>query len=384
MSRIEQKSWAAGATGPGAAGAPRAVRLVDIGRVPYLDAMATFHAVAHAMDAATPDTIVLSVPDRPFVSVGFHQEVEKEVDLDYCRAHGIPIVRREVGGGAVYLDDGQLFWHTVFHRSRAPMMIDEVYRLFLAGPVAAYRAMGIEAVHRPVNDIQVGGRKIGGTGAADIGESVLVAGSLIFDFNYELMARVLRVPSEKFRDKVYQTLREYLTTIRRELGERAPTWEEGKRLLAEHFAAALGARIEPGSLTARERAEVEAVRARLASDEWTFQKGGLVRRGVKIAEGVRVVEGAHKAPGGLIRATAAIEGDRLIDVGLSGDFFFYPSNELPGLERALAGAPLEAAALSARVERFYRDHGIQAPGVAPRDFAAAVLAAAGIAAEQAS
>jgi len=83
------------------------VRLLDLGAVPYLESQTIYHAVAHAMDEGDPDTISLMTPDRPYVCIGFHQEMDKEIDLDYCRAQAIPVLRREVGGGAVYLDGGQ-------------------------------------------------------------------------------------------------------------------------------------------------------------------------------------------------------------------------------------------------------------------------------------
>jgi lipoate-protein ligase A len=349
--------------------------VVDLGTVPALRSQAVFHGVARAMDRDTPDTLLLVSPATPYVCVGFHQEVDKEVDVEFCRRRGIPVVRREVGGGAVYLDGGQLFWHVVVHRSRAPALVEDVYRRFLAGPVAAYRAMGIPARHRPVNDIQVEGRKIGGTGAASIGEATVVVGSLIFDFDYELMARVLRVPSEKYRDKVYQGLNAYLTTIRRELGERAPSREEGRRLLIEGFASTLGAQVEFGSLSEREEQAVAEAEARLGSEAWTFQGGGLPRRGVKIAEGVRVAEAAHKAPGGLIRVTLRLRDDAVDDLTLSGDFFFHPPGRLRDLEAALRGAPLDGEALAGRVRGFFARHGVQAPGVGPEDLARAILRA---------
>lgn len=66
--------------------------------------------------------------------VGYHQEVEKEIDTAYCQAHSIPILRREVGGGAVYLDSGQLFFQCVFHRERAPRRVEDIYQLFLQVP----------------------------------------------------------------------------------------------------------------------------------------------------------------------------------------------------------------------------------------------------------
>lgn len=354
----------------------RRVRILDLGDVPWITSQAVFHGVAAAMDVDTPDTIILVSPTTPYVCVGFHQEAEKEVDLDYCKAQGIPVVRREVGGGAVYLDNGQIFWHCVFHQSRVPAVIEEVYRLFLAGPAAAHQAMGIPAYHRPVNDLQVAGKKIGGTGAAHIGEAMVVVGSLIMDFNYELMARVLKVPSEKFRDKVYHSLQEYLTTIRRELGDRAPSRTAAAAVLVREFMTALGGQAEHGALTDRERAAVAEAADRLQSPEWTFRKGGLPKVGVKIAEGVQVLETAQKLPGGLVRSTARVRDGRIEDITISGDFYFYPAGALGDLEASLAGLPWDEAAVADRVQSFYRAHAVQAPGLAAADLARALVAPA--------
>ncbi len=352
------------------------LRVVDAGTVPWLDSQVIYHAVASAMTAATDDTLTLMNPATPYVCVGYHQEVDKEVDVAYCQEYGLPITRRQVGGGAVYLDQDQLFWHIIVHRSRAPYRIEDVYARYLAGPIQALRAMGIPAEHRPVNDIQVAGRKIGGTGAATIGEAIVVVGSLIFDFNYELMARVLKVPSEKFRDKVYQTLREYLTTIHRELGPNAPTWEQGKQLLVTNCAAALGEDFYLGELTAREQAEVQRLRQVFAEPEWVFQSGGMRGKGVKIQEGMYIREAAYKAPGGLVRATIRVREPFLDDLTLSGDFFIYPQDSLPRLEAAMVGSPLQQAELEQRAVSFWHAHHIQAPGLAPEDVAHVILQAA--------
>jgi len=70
------------------------IRLLDLGYVAPLHSQAVYHAVGHALDAAAPDTIILVSSDRPYVCVGYHQALEKEVDLDYCRDHGLPVYRR--------------------------------------------------------------------------------------------------------------------------------------------------------------------------------------------------------------------------------------------------------------------------------------------------
>lgn len=351
-------------------------RVIDAGMINWLDSQVIYHAVASAMNEASEDTITLVNPDAPYACIGYHQELEKEVDLAYCAAHGLPVTRRQVGGGAVYLDKNQLFWHIIVHRSRAPYRVEDVYTRYLAGPVNALRAMGIAAEHRPVNDIQVAGRKIGGTGAATIGEAMVVVGSLIFDFDYDLMAHVLKVPSEKFRDKVYQSLREYLTTIRRELGDNAPTWEEGKRILIAQIGESLGQEMHFGELTVREQMEMAEWRKTLMSEEWLHQTGGLHHHGVKISEGVHVREAAYKARGGLIRATIRMREQMLDDLTLSGDFFIYPQESIGPLEQALIGASLNEELLRTRASQFWQDQQIQAPGLTPDDVASVIMLAA--------
>lgn len=355
------------------AGGMEPVRLIDLGQITAVRSQSIYHALAYAMDERTPDTILLVSSYEPYVCVGYHQEVDKEVDLDYCREHGLRVLRREVGGGAVYLDSGQVFTQWIFHRDRVPADLERRFSWYVRPLVNTYRALGIEAYHRPVNDIQVQGRKIGGTGAASIGNAEIMVGSLMFDFNYELMARVLRVPSEKFRDKVYQSLQEYITTMRRELGT-PPDRARVTALYAEQSRAVLEREIVPGDLAPRELETAEDLDAQMSSDEWLYQKGGLRQSGVvKIHADVRVAEATHKAPGGLVRVTARVREERLEDLTISGDFTMLPAWAPAALEQALRGVPLESGAVRARIADVYRALHVQAPGVDPDALAAAVL-----------
>lgn len=349
------------------------IRLLDFGKVGSLRSLAIFHGVAYALGPEDPDTITLTRPLDPFVSIGHHQDAKTEVDLPYCNAAGVPVYRREVGGGAVYLDEGQTFWHTIFHHSRVPTTLADIYTHFLAGPVLALNRIGIPAVHRPVNDIQVEGRKVGGTGAATIGEALVVAGSLMFDFNYELMSRVLRVPSEKFRDKVYSTMKEYLTTINRELGDDAPDRADAERILVECFAETLGEEIVHDEPRADELESIDRLEEKIASDEWLLLDG-LRPSGdkVKIAEGVNVVEGVYKAPGGLIRATSAVRDGSIEGIVLSGDFFFEPAGARQTLQDALVGVAYDEDSVLGVVKRELSE--VDAPGVDASDVTAAVMA----------
>ncbi len=353
------------------------VRVLDIGLVSPMRSQAIYHGVAYAMKPETPDTIILVGPTDPYVCIGYHQELEKEVDIEYCQQAGLPMFRREVGGGAVYLDRGQVFTQWIFHRPNLPASLEERFALYIQPLVDTYQSLGIPANHRPVNDIHVQGKKIGGTGAAQMGEAEVVVGSLMFDFNFDLMARVLKVPSEKMRDKIFQSLNEYMTTMTRQLGH-TPDYETVKREYIRQVVEALGRPAEYADPTPDELAVTEELEARFASDEWLYQKGGLRQTGaVKIHADVYLAEAAYKSPGGLIRATARLLEGRIDDITLSGDFTLLPSFAVGALEQALRGVTLDAAPVRAKVAEFYRNLPVQSPGVGVEDWVNAVMAVKG-------
>lgn len=351
------------------------IRLLNLGLVPPVRSQTIYHAVGHAMTADSPDTIILVAPETPYVCIGYHQDLEREVDLDYCRAHGLPITRREVGGGAVYLDAGQLFVQWIFHRAALPASLEAKFDLYIRPLVETYQALGIPAYHRPVNDIHVAGKKIGGTGAAQMGEAEVLVGSLMFTFDKATMARVLKVSSEKMRDKIFESLEQYMTTMAEQLPA-LPDRAAVADLYLARAAAALGREIAAGKPTAAELALAAELDERFISDEWLYQKGNLRRAGVKIHEDVHVAEGAFKAPGGLIRATVRLREGRVDGLELAGDFTLFPASAVADLQAAALGAELTADALAERFAVVYRQQAIQSPGVTPEHLAAAVLAAA--------
>jgi lipoate---protein ligase len=352
----------------------QAIRLLDLGTVSPLRSQTVYHAVAYAMTEATPDTIILVSPSQPYVCIGYHQDLEKEVDLAYCEQHGLPVFRREVGGGAVYLDKGQLFVQWVFQPGHLPGNLEERFALYVRTLVETYQALGIQAYLRPINDIHVGGKKIGGTGAAQMGSAEVVVGSLMFTFDKATMSKVLKVSSEKMRDKVFQSLDQYMTTIEEQL-QPLPDRSLVKDLYMAKCAAALGAEVVRSEWSAAEEAAATDIDQRFTSDEWLHEKGGLRQTGVKIHEDVRVVESAFKAPGGLIRVSARLRNERIDDVSISGDFTMFPALALGGIEQALRGQAATPDVLMACIRSVYRTLHIQSPGVTPEQLTQAVLAA---------
>ncbi len=348
------------------------MNLYELGHVPWLDSQLIYHALPRL----GMEGLILLAPAGPYVCIGYHQDAEQEVDLAYCREQGIPVFRREVGGGAVYLDGHQLFYQLVIHKDNpvAPRDKGEFYRKMLAPVVQAYRDLGVMVRYKPVNDIITEeGRKISGNGAAEIGDYAVLVGNLIADFDYETMVRVLRVPDAKFRDKVFKSLRENLTTLDRELGQ-APPWDTMIAALVRNFETVLGP-LTPAVLPRAVHDRVAELARTHTTEEWLLKPGRRFREGrtVKIATGVEVAQRTHKALGGLIRATVETQHGQIVAVGLSGDFFFYPADKLAELEQYLVGADL--AQVQGAVEEFYRVNHIESPGVTPQDLAVALGAA---------
>jgi lipoate-protein ligase A len=349
------------------------MKLYNLGKVPWEESQLIYHALAEMEQEA----LSLVSPGSPYVCIGFHQDVAQEVDMAFCKENNIPVFRRDLGGGAVYLDGDQLFFHLILRKNSpaVPQNKEVFYQKFIQPVVNVYRKIGIPAEYKPINDVIVKNRKISGTGVGEIGECIVFVGNLIVDFDYDMMARVLKVPDEKFRDKVHQTLTENLSTIRRELGPAdANRWDETtlNNMMAEEFEKLLEP-MDPSEKDVELQAEMEELRKKMFSEEWLKQKGKqqVSGRDVKIRSGTRVVHRMHKAKGGLIRANIEVMGETFGGLSFSGDFFCFPEEGIEWMELWLQGKPIEKA--KSLLERFYAEKQIETPGITVEDWMQVLL-----------
>ena len=347
----------------------------------FLDAVSWEHSQAlyHAAAYLGREALFILRPATPYICIGFHQDAQQVLDLEFARANDIPVIRREVGGGSVYLDGDQLFYQLVIRSDHpeVPTKKDAFYRKFLQPVVDTYREFGVDAEYKPVNDIIANQRKVSGNGAAEINGMTILVGNLIVDFNYEMMVKTLRVPNEKFRDKVYKTLHDNLSTVLRETGKK-PCNADLAAALVKRYETILGLLPLKTEVDAELLAEADRCLAEMYTDEWLFANDR--RRPdpgqVKIREGVYVIQNMLKTPGGLIIVTAVNEDGALKDVHISGDFFFYPAADLNTLEDMLTGVAADEASLTEAIEQFYAEKEIDSPGVQPADFAKVLSPAA--------
>ena len=348
------------------------MKLLQLDKMPGQQSMLIFHALARLGF----EGLIIVSPESPLASIGYFQDARKEVDLEYCKKMRIPVMRREVGGGATYLDGNQVFYQLIWQKgnTRFPKRIKDIFSYLSQPACETYHDFGIETRFRPENDIvTTDERKIAGEGGGDIGDSMVFVGGILMDFNYKTMSKILKVPEEKFRDKIYKSMEMNLTTMKRELGK-MPDRKEVVKSLIHHYETLLG-KLEPVTLTRDIIEKMIELETWFTSNEFLFKKTPRIPAGIKIREGVEILYSAYKARGGLIRTSQEVKNNRINDIDISGDFQFYPKAELTDLEKNLVQIKRKENIVISKIEDFYHKKKIESPGVEPEDVSEAILEA---------
>lgn len=243
----------------------------------------------HALARLGLEGLIIIEPTTHFMSLGCFGDATKVIDLAYCRAHGIPVMRREVGGGAVLLGPGQVFYNLVLKRSggRVPRAIDAAYRWLSQAPMAVFDDLGVPVRYAPVNDlITAAGRKIAGQGAGDIEDCFCYVGSILNAFDVALMCRALKFENEALRTRVAQTMDRNMTWIARERGAAADSEVIMERLSAR-FGEIVGPLV-PMPLPPAVETLAQVLARELSSEESLLLDAGRAYEKIKIREGVYV------------------------------------------------------------------------------------------------
>lgn len=314
-----------------------------------------------------PDTIrFLRFP--PTALIGRHQDLSREVDLDYCADNGVSTVRRITGGGAIYLDEGQLGWELVFHRSSLGIAaLPDLAREICNAAAAGLSKLGVDARFRPRNDIEVDGRKISGTGGFFDGDVLIYQGTVLVDMNPQQMVSALNIPESKVARRKLDSAAERVTTLKKLLGDKLPDLESIKKALVEGFTEGLGISAEPGEITAGEE---ELAKKYLDEEIGTNE---FVAEIDDPASGEEVLAGSHTCSGGTIDSYVKLEGptlEILQRVLISGDFFITPPRTVFDLEAHLLGTRLED--VDDAIDAFFHDTKVDMLSVLPGDFKASI------------
>ncbi len=192
------------------------------------------------------------------VSIGYFQGLEEEVDLDACKKHGVDVVRRVTGGGAVFHD--QELTYSFVTRDFTENIL-ESYKDICAGILLGLKKIGIEGQFAPLNDLIVNGKKFSGNAQTRRGGVLLQHGTILLQVDVDKMFDLLKVPSEKMKGKLISDVKQRVTGIGKSFDETAQAVVDG---FEEHY----GVNVEPGELSEEQLNLAEEFAKKYRSDEW--------------------------------------------------------------------------------------------------------------------
>ena len=288
--------------------------------------------------------------------VGRFQNVENEVHLDYCTAHGIPLNRRPTGGGAILMGADPLgVALTIPGRSEDNYsQARQLMALFSEGLVRGLNQLGVNASFRRKNDIEVNGKKLIGLGIHRArSNGLLFHASLLVDLDVPLMLRVLNTPFEKISDKEISTIAGRITTVRREMNSRI-TLDEVRQAVARAYASAFDVKLAADTFTSDELRDISSLeREKYLSRDWVCQTSI-----------VADTFGASKikTPAGLLDVRVTLAGPTIKAVFIGGDFFA-AENAVADLEASLRWHNSQPEKVAATLEKVYQQRSGEFNGI---------------------
>ena len=116
------------------------------------------------VNGESPPTIYLNIFDRDSITIGVNEDPEQVLDLDFCRSNDIDFRRRVNGGGAIYTGTGSAFmvyFIPTTHPDVPETTAEAFPKILTAFAETLSKQFGFAAAeYRPLNDVQVEGRKL--------------------------------------------------------------------------------------------------------------------------------------------------------------------------------------------------------------------------------
>src|SRR6478736_9293035 len=206
--------------------------------------------------------------DSPLAVIGSFQSVRNEVDPEGAQRHGIDVVRRISGGGAMFVEPG----NTITYSLTVPaslvegLSFERSYAFLDDWVLGALADLGVEATYKPLNDIASPAGKIAGAAQKRLrGGAVLHHVTMAYDIDADKMTEVLRIGREKLSDKGTKSANKRVDPLRSQTGMAR---EDVIEAFKAHFRARY--RTVEGKVTPDERAQAEELaRTKFSTPEWT-------------------------------------------------------------------------------------------------------------------
>ncbi|WP_104179633.1 biotin/lipoate A/B protein ligase family protein [Arthrobacter sp. B0490] len=206
----------------------------------------------------------------PSVVIGSFQSVRNEVDPEGAARHGVTVVRRISGGGAMFMEHGNAITYSLYVPQSLVdgMSFAESYPFLDAWVMEALQELGITAWYQPLNDIATDLGKIGGAAQKRLANGgMLHHVTMSYDIDADKMLEVLRIGKEKMSDKGTRSAKKRVDPLRRQTGR---TREEIIDVLISTFRRRYGAVDATLSGDELRRAE-ELVDRKFGTEDWLYR-----------------------------------------------------------------------------------------------------------------
>ena len=158
------------------------------------------------------DTIIFPYYCEPKVEIGLFQNAEVEINHDYMKEHNVQLVRRDTGGGAIYVDKGAV---NVCFLMPAESGIYGNFKKFYEPAVKLLHGLGATEVEQSGrNDLTANGKKVSGAAMTMVGDKIYGGYSLLVDVDYDAMVSVLNPNRKKIDSKGIQSVRQRVMGMR--------------------------------------------------------------------------------------------------------------------------------------------------------------------------
>ena len=276
----------------------------------------------YATRLAVDDDLFFIWQVEPTVIFGRNQLIANEVNLDYCREHGIATYRRKSGGGCVYADMSNI----MFSYITCSDAVQLTFAHYLAAITAMLRSLGLNATSTDRNDILIDGRKVSGNAFYHIPGYSIVHGTMLFDTDMTHMVNAITPSTVKLDSKGVDSVRSRITTLSRHL---PMTLDDFKRYVIDTLTDGVV------TLTAEDEAEIEKIAETYLTPEFIY--GNNPRYNVRRKKHVERV--------GEPDISVEVNHDRIAAINIAGDFFLLSDID-ETINKRLIGCPFSREAVT--------------------------------------
>lgn len=287
------------------------------------------------------DDVLFPYMMRPAVQIGKFQNAYEEINQPYMDEHDIKLLRRDTGGGAIYLDDYNMSFCFLFSGDTD---IYGNYGKLYAPAIRALEKLGVKNLEQQGrNDLTLNGKKI--SGAAMTLENGRIYGgySLLLDPNFEAMVAVLDPNQKKIQSHGIKSVRSRVDSIRPHLAsayQSMTVWEFMDHMICELLHIDDFKDAKRYDLTTEDWAQIDELAARKYNN-WDWNYGRFQHFEYEVTE---------RFPVGTISIGLSITHGKIADIQITGDFF--GKKDIEEIEEALTNVRLRKSDLLDALEAY--------------------------------